>query len=264
MNGRAIIAALIVIAAAMVVSPAGVAAEEEERPSASAEVAVLTKYVWRGFELSNDSIVVQPSATVSYKGFGFNLWGNLDTDFDGPSGADDSQLNETDWTLSYDTAVGPVNLGVGYIYYALDGADDSQEFYVSLGLDMLLTPTLTVYREVSHYPGWYLNLGISHSFELPRGMTLDLAGSVGYYHYDDDAFKEVDDNLNPTSDTYSNLHEGLVSVALTIPINDYFSVSPGVSYSFPLTDDADNFITASSFSNDSDFVFGGVTVSFAF
>ena len=264
MKVRTLFVVMILMGAATFIVPVPAAAAEEEGPTASAEAAILSKYVWRGFELSDDSIVIQPSATVSYRGFGFNLWGNLDTDFAGSSGADDAELNETDWTLSYDTAVGPVSLGVGYIYYALDGIRDSQEFYVSAGLDTLLAPTLTVYREVSHYPGWYVNLGISHSFGLPRDMSLDVAGSVAYYHYDDDSFKEVDDDLNPTNDTYSNFHDGLVSVGLTIPINEYFAVTPGVSYSFPLTDEADNFITASSFSDDSDFFYGGVTISFAF
>ena len=56
---------------------------EEESPTASADVSILSKYVWRGYELSRrTSLVIQPSATVSYKGFGFNLWGNLDTSLD--------------------------------------------------------------------------------------------------------------------------------------------------------------------------------------
>jgi hypothetical protein len=33
---------------------------EEEAPSADASVAFLSKYVWRGFELSDDSIVSRP------------------------------------------------------------------------------------------------------------------------------------------------------------------------------------------------------------
>ena len=57
------------------------AEEKVEVPSADASVAFLSKYVWRGFELSDDSIVIQPSMTVAYKGFGMNLWGNLDTDY---------------------------------------------------------------------------------------------------------------------------------------------------------------------------------------
>ena len=61
--------------------PVAMSEEKVEVPSADASVAFLSKYVWRGFELSDDSIVIQPSMTVAYKGFGMNLWGNLDTDY---------------------------------------------------------------------------------------------------------------------------------------------------------------------------------------
>lgn len=236
-------------------------AEEQAKPSASADVGVFSQYIWRGFELSKDSIVIQPSVTVGYKDVSFNLWGNLDTDY---YPDDEAQFNETDMTLSYDKSFGMVSLGVGYIYYGLDGIDDSQEIYLSVGLDTLLSPSLTVYREIAHLPSWYISLGISHSFELPKEMTLDLAGSIGYYASDDDAFVEIDDNLNPTTDKYNALHNGLISVGLTIPVGKYFSVVPMIAYSFPLSNDADNLITSTSFSNESDFFYGGVTASISF
>jgi hypothetical protein len=167
-------------------------------------------------------------------------------------------------TISYDKSFGIVSLGLGYIYYGLDAIDDSQEVYLSLGLDTLLSPSLTVYREIAHLPSWYISLGISHSFELPKEMTLDLAGSIGYYASDDDDFVKVDDNLNPTTDKYNALHNGLISVGLTIPFWEYFSVTPIIAYSFPLTDDADNLIKSSSFSDKSDFFYGGITASISF
>ena len=238
-------------------------AEDEAKPSASADVGVFSQYIWRGYELSKDSIVIQPSVTVGYKDVSFNLWGNLDTDVYTDS-RDESQFNETDMTLSYDKSFGMVSLGVGYIYYALDAIDDSQEIYLSVGLDTLLSPSLTVYREISHLPSWYISLGISHSFELPKEITLDLGGSVGYYASDDDDFVKVDDNLNPTTDKYNAFHNGLISVGLTIPVGKYFSVVPMIAYSFPLTNDADNLIKSSSLSDKSDFVFGGVTASLSF
>jgi hypothetical protein len=238
-------------------------AAEEEKPSASADIAVLSQYIWRGYELSKDSVVIQPSITVGYKDVSVNLWGNLDTDvYSDPRGQ--SQFNETDMTLSYGKSFGIVNVGVGYIYYALDAVDDSQEIYLSLGLDTLLSPTLTVYREIAHLPSWYISLGISHPIELMKKITLDLAGSVGYYYSDDDDFVEVDDTLTPTTDKYKNFHNGLVSVGLTIPVAKYFTIKPVISYSFPLTNEADNLIKSTSFSNESDFVFGGVTASLSF
>ena len=75
---------------------------------------------------------------------------------------------------------------------------------------------------------------------------------------------EIDDNLNETTYKYSAFHDGLISVGLTIPVGKYFTVVPMVAYSFPLTNEAENLIKSTSFSDDSDFVFGGVTISMAF
>jgi hypothetical protein len=249
---------------AIVFTSINIWAAEEAKPSASADVGVFSQYIWRGYELSKDSVVIQPSITVGYKDVSLNLWGNLDTDvYSDPNGQ--SQFNETDMTLSYGKTFGMVNVGVGYIYYGLDGVDDSQEVYLSLGLDTLLSPTLTVYREIAHLPSWYISLGISHSIELGKKITLDLAGSVGYYYSDDDDFVEVDDNLNPTTKKYQSFHNGLVSVGLTIPVATYFTISPMIAYSFPLSNEADNLIKSMSYNgNDSDFIYGGVTASIAF
>jgi hypothetical protein len=153
--------------------------EEEEGIIVSADVALMSQYIWRGYELSKDSLVIQPSATVGYKGFSLNLWGNLDTDVYAGPYEGKSRWNETDFTVAYEHSFGPVGLGLGYIYYAVPSLKDTQEFYLSVGGDVILAPTLTVYRDVGELNGWYIDFGISHSFELPFDMTLDLAGSGG-------------------------------------------------------------------------------------
>ncbi len=253
---------LILLLIASTARPPTVLAEEQEKPTASADVGFFSKYIWRGYELSDDSLVIQPSTTVGYRSFSLNLWGNLDTNYD--SGSDTSQFNETDLTFAYHTSLALVDLGVGYIYYGLDGTDDSQELYSSVGLDTFLAPTLTIYREVAHMPSWYLNLGVSHCFDLPSGVSLDFAGSVGYYYSDDDSFVEVDDSLNPTKKKYRNFHDALISVDLAIPLGKYSSVSPVIAYSFPLTSEADNLVTSTSFSDASAFLYGGATLSISF
>ena len=55
---------------------------DEDRPELSADAAFLSQYVWRGYGLSKDSLVIQPSITAAFKGFALNLWGNLDTNYD--------------------------------------------------------------------------------------------------------------------------------------------------------------------------------------
>jgi len=238
-------------------------AEEAAAPSADLSVALSSKYVWRGYELSKDSIVIQPSLTASYMGFGFNLWGNLDTDRDKDLfGTDGSKWNETDMTLSYDNSFGMVSYGVGYIYYALDGADDTQELYASVGLDTILAPTLTVYRDFAEFPGWYTTLAISHSFALTDQISLDLGGHISYLAVDDAS--TIADPNDPNNE-YSDFHDALISASVTIPVTEYMTVTPSLSYSFALGSDASDVIKAASASgDDDDFFFGGITLSMAF
>jgi len=242
------------------------ATQEEIKPTASADAGAFSKYIWRGFELSEDSIVIQPSVTVEYKGFSMNLWGNLDTD---NKVTKECEFNETDLTLAYDTSIGDYDIGIGYIYYALDAANDPEEIYVSVCATACpLAPTLTIYRDITEFIGWYLNLGISHSFEIKNGITLDLGGAVGYYHSDDDDFVKVDGKGTPTNHKYREFHDGQFSVGLTIPLDKYFTISPMIAYSFPLSGNADDLISSYNegigYSYDSDYFFGGATLSIAF
>jgi len=254
---------------------------QEEKPTGDATVVVLSKYVWRGYELSRDSVVVQPSLTVGYKGFSINLWGNLDTS---PyySGTDNksynSSWNETDLTLSYSKTIGLFNLGGGYIYYGLGALNpdapkrmDSQEIFVSAGLNTLLLPTLTVYKEIDHYHNWYFLLGISHAFELNKMISLKLAATASYLlSTDETTYPKFDDNASATSDKFSNLHDGTLSVSLPIKAMPYITLTPAVSYVFPLSDDAKNEMKGFGLSGnpatdrDSSFIYGGLMASIAF
>jgi uncharacterized protein (TIGR02001 family) len=237
------------IAAASLLFAAGIPAAmaEEGVPSADASIGFYSKYVWRGFELSDDSIVIQPSLTASYKGFSANLWANLDTEL---YGTDSHKWNETDFTLSYDGAYEKLGYGLGWIYYALDGTDDTQEFYGTISYDVLLAPTFTIYYDTDSFAGaWYANLGFSHTFMIAEKYGLDLGLSFGY----------LDDN-----DGYSEFHNGLLSAAMSFPINKYLAITPEIYWSFALSGEAQDYIAAASFSNDDNFVYGGVSASFSF
>ncbi len=233
---------------------------DEDKPELSADAAFLSQYIWRGYAFSKDSLVIQPSITAAFKGFALNLWGNLDTNYDDTG----SKWNETDMTFSYGHSFGIVGLEAGYIYYALDGVDDSKEFYLSAGVDVLLAPTLTVYREIASYKGWYINLGLSHSFELPYDMSLDLGATFAYFKSDNDNGVDYTDDNVATSERYSGLHDGLLSVGLAIPFYKYFTITPSIAWAFPLSDSASNEMSGVSMDGRSNHVFGGVTLSMAF
>lgn len=236
---------------------------EEESPTAAADVAFLSQYIWRGQELSRDSIVIQPSMTVSYMGFSANLWGNLDTDQ--YKSEEDTNWNETDFTLSYGKEFGILSAELGYIYYSLDSCDDTQELYLALGLDTFLSPSLTIYKDIDAYSMYYFLLGISHTFEISEKVSLELSGSVSYLlGKDEDDYPEIDNDV-PTGDEFENFHDGVISASLPITVTQYVTVTPTVSYTFPLSSDASDEMEWRSMKGDDDnFFYGGIIVSMAF
>lgn len=242
---------------------------EEDRPEADLSVSMVSQYIWRGQELSRDSLVFQPSATFSYKGFSANLWLNFDTDPFDKSSVDN--LNEVDHTISYGHEFGKFSAEIGYIYYSLPGFDDSQEVFVSGLFDTFLAPCITVYQEFAHYNHTYITLGVSHSIELPKSMSLDL-GLQGSYLVSQDkgAYPDPDDS----NDEFSNFHDGIASAAINIPMSsfftaqaaNYFSVTPEIYWVFPMSGDASKDMAQRSVnsSGKNNFVYGGVTFSMSF
>ncbi len=269
------------------------AAVAGEKPTGDFTVAAMSQYIWRGYELSRNSIVVQPSATIGYKGFSVNIWGNLDTRpyFSGTGDTSyASTWNETDLTLSYTKNLGLFNIGAGYIYYGLaalnkDTPDraDAQEIFATVSLNTILSPTLTVYKEIDHYRNWYFLFGVSHAFEFNKMVSLKLAASASYLlgTYADatlfnagagyGGYPKFDGNCQATNDKFSNFHDGNVTVSLPIKATGYITITPTISYVFPLSDDAKNEMkgqglkgAASPADRNSSFIVGGLMASFAF
>jgi len=271
---------VLVLLALTVPAVPGPALGAEEKPTGDLTVAAMNQYVWRGYELSRNSVVIQPSMTIGYKGFSANLWGNLDTKaYSATRETYPGTWNETDLTLSYATQLGMFTVGGGYIYYSLgalnrDAADrlDSQELFASVALNTLLTPTLTVYKEIDHYRNWYFQFGISHIVELCKWASLKMAATAGYLRSTDAVtYPKFDGNALATTDKFNNFHEGTLSVGLPIKLAERFTVTPTVSYIFPLTGDAKNEMkgfglqgTATPADRDGSFVVGGISASLTF
>ena len=104
-------------------------------------------------------------------------------------------------------------------------------------------------------------------------MSLKLAASASYlvstYANPNDpsniGYPKYNSNALPTTDKYSNFHDGVVTASLPINLVMYVSVSPTVSYVFPLCDDATNEMKGRSKNGqDSSFLYGGLTLDFAF
>ncbi len=257
-------------------------AEEPAADKVTGEVAAsfLSAYIWRGQELTRHSAVIQPSVTASYKGFTANVWGNLDTDpYSGGDEEYSSNFTETDVTLSYSHKFGIVQAGMGYIYYGFAGASsggtdllDSQEIFASVSLATILTPTLTVYKEIDHYHQWYATLGISHTFSLHEKVGLKLAAQASYLKSEDETtYPEFDGDAQATDDKFSNFHDGMISISLPVAITGNLTMSPVLTYVFPLSDDAKNEMKARGLEGAADpsdknssFLYGGIILSYIF
>ena len=135
-----------------------------------------------------------------------------------------------------------------------------------MALDTLLSPSLTINREIHDYQHWYLLLGVSHSFEITKVVSLELSGSASYLKsMDSDEYPKINSSGQETGDKYNALHDGVVSASLPVSVGKYITVTPSLSYTFPLSNDARHEMKWRSMKgNDADFVYGGITVSMAF
>ncbi len=225
---------------------------EDAKVGGTASVSVMSNYVWRGQKLSN-SYVIQPSVGITYNSFGVNLWANFDPDYN-----DSSEHTETDLTVDYSFNVDSLSFDAGYIYYGLEGADDTQEIFLSIAYDMLLNPTLTIYYDFDEGDGAFIVAGISHSVSMTGKLALDLGASVSY-------------NLNNkvmgfdrSGNDFSNFYNAEVTASMSIPVSKAISIEPIISYSFPLSNDAEDALQSISDDGDDDILYGGVTVTLSF
>lgn len=254
--------------------------QQEDKLTGEVAASVLSAYIWRGQEMTRDSVVIEPSFTANYKGFTATLWGNLDTrPYAAGDGRHSSTWSETDFILSYAHEFGPVKAGVGYIYYGLAGMTplgvdllDAQELFVSLGLNTIFAPTLTVYKEIDHYHQWYATLGVSHTFSLHERVGLKLAAQASYLKSEDaTTYPKFDSDSVATTDKFNNFHDGVVTIALPVAVTGNLTITPTASCVFPLSEDAKYEMrarglkgTANPSDRDSYYVYGGVTVSLIF
>ena len=267
---------------------------EEAKPTTDLTVSVLSAYISKGDELSRNSIVIEPQIVLGYKGFSLNIWGNLDTrpylaDTSTYKGDKRQNWTETDLTLAYNRSFGIVNTGIAYAYFgnaaywnsdntgAGPDQKDDQEVSLSLGLNTILAPNLKVARSFDSTQIWYVLLGLSHTFEINKVVGVTLAASGSYLISQDDSRLKVNsDGTDRQSDgskngRYNNFHDAVVSLNLPIKPTSYLTITPQISYIFPMGDDAKYDMRYRSMQQDTTFVdrqsaylVGGASVALSF
>jgi len=222
-----LLVAVLVLAATTMV-PAAQAMEV----SGDAYVGYYDKYLWRGFDLSGGTAVVQGGVDLSAKGFTLSYWTNIQTQDDVILGSEVNGGNatETDMTLDYSFDINDLlSASVGTIWYALDGLEDTKEAYLGLSLNTLLDPSVTVYYDYDQAEGnaLFYTASIGHSLDLSKGLRLNLGALVSY---NDESDYAVGD--------YTAWHNYELSAGLDYALNDNVTISPSFVYSSPISDEA--------------------------
>lgn len=181
-------------------------------------------YLWRGFDLSDGDPVLQGGMDVGFKGLTFSYWSNLDLD--------SGELNETDFTIDYGFALSDlVAIGVGNVFYSLEGLADTNELYLGVSLNTVLAPTLTLYYDYdeAEETGLFYTFSVAQSFELTKGLTLNLGGLVSYNQESDYAVGD-----------YNDWHNAELSAGIDYALTEQLSLSPSLIFSTPISDDAED------------------------
>lgn len=241
---------ILVILSSLIISGriANLSAEEgllEGSPvEVSADVAIYSKYIWRGFELDGDP-VMQQGIYIGIGGFTAGVWESFDIDND-----DSLNSDELDYVIDYTHQFDNFSLSLGHTYYDFPATDAaSREFYVGVGLNIPLSPTVTWYHDYGEEDsgggdGDYVVLELGHSFALTDTVSLDLSGHVGYNN-------ELFINGDGADVAFG--------AGLTFPLTEKITFSPNINYSIPFGDLED-----SDDGDQNDEFYGGFTLAFSF
>jgi hypothetical protein len=244
----------VMAAASLCVSSLGLAGEEDG-VSVGVAADLFSKYVWRGQNLVDDW-VLQPGASVGYKGFTGSVWGDMD--LTGET-VDDGEFNEIDYAIDYSNTLPGLDIlgySVGMIYYDFPNTDfdATSEVYGGLTADVPLSPTIRAYYDFDEIDGAYVQLSAGHTIEKITQWREDcycdaaLGASLGYGSsgYNDGYFGVDDAALNDLT----------LSAGLPICLGP-LTIRPSVAYSTMLDDDIRT-ATAKS-----DNFWGGISASFS-
>jgi len=143
-------------------------------------------------------------------------------------------------------------MSLGHIYYAFtETSTFAKEYYGSIGVNTLFTPTFTFYKDYSRESqgggdGYYMALDASQSVTLipEYKIALFLAAHAGYNRNDFIVGKGGD---------------LLGTAGLTIPMTSNLTMTPKVSYAVPLGD-----IEDPALGNQREQIYGGVSMGYTF
>jgi len=154
----------------------------------SGQVDLVSRYIWRGFDLLPDNhMAIQPSVSIELgkSGFTLDVWSS----FALANRCDFKYSDEIDLTLSYDfTMPEGWELSLGFTHYGYWFAQDfsfkdstSQEIFAAVArTDLPLSPQLSIYYDFNLGSGVYVTLEGGIEKELSEKVSLEAGALVGF------------------------------------------------------------------------------------
>ncbi|MEZ4483539.1 MAG: hypothetical protein R2864_02740 [Syntrophotaleaceae bacterium] len=209
------------------------------------------KYMWRGFNLSDSRPTIQAGIDLSVGGWTLSTWHNWQ--LASSDNLRSGELNETDIILTYAFDLGDmVSMSIGDIFYSLDfdGAEDTNELFVTATLNTLLSPNLKISWDwdAAEEDGLFYSLDISHSFDLSQWMAntaLNLGALVSYNQHCDYAVGD-----------FGGWHNYELSASLDYALTDQLTISPIIIFSSGISSAAKDAIDTETA--------GGLNLTFTF
>lgn len=168
----------------------------------SGQVDLVSRYIWRGFDLLPDNHpAIQPSLAINLgaSGFSLSVWSSFALAQRGFFKYSD----EIDMTLTYAFKVPEGwEVAAGFIHYGYWFAEDfsfkdntSQEVYVTAArTDLPLSPRLSLYYDFNLGSGLYVTLGGSHELKASEKASVEIGGLVGFnsrHYIDKTGFSDI-------------------------------------------------------------------------
>jgi hypothetical protein len=231
-------------------------ASAEDKVDVGVTADVFSKYIWRGQNIVDDW-VLQPGASVGYKGLTGSIWGNMDLTGEL---VNEGKFTEVDLAVDYSNKVPGVDVlgySVGTIYYSFlnTHSHPTAEVYGGLNLDVPLSPAVRWYYDYDVIDGSYIQFSVGHTIEKIRSWGENC-------HCDLQAGASVGVGTDGYNQGYFGVDQtALNDLTLTAGIPFTFgklTIKPSIGYSTMLDDD----IRAAT--DKSDNFWGGVGAAYNF
>jgi Bacterial protein of unknown function (Gcw_chp) len=171
---------------------------------AGADLALFSSYVWRGISMTNKPVfepAIYASIPVGNASVTVGGWANIDLgkyddlndDITESGGSSGFNLAEFDPYAEISFPAGKATLtggAIGYIHPNSDNAPNTFglmtsrtntfEVYGKLGLDVPLSPEISLYYDVDKIKGAYIEGSVSHSLAASEKVSIDLGAIAGF------------------------------------------------------------------------------------